>query len=324
MPARAVLRSPMGAMVWVVGAQDKVEPRPVEAGQTVGNDVVINKGLKSGERVIVDGVIKVQPGAQVKPVATTVAAAPARAGASPQQPEKAPAARSIEHGSQLFHRSADIRVRHLRVHPDRGARRLHRAAGLPVSRTSCRPEVQVTAFYPGASAEVVAETVAAPLEQSINGVENMLYVHSSSSSSGQLTLAATFDVGTDPDLAIINVKNRVQAALPLLPEEVRRQGVKVIKRSPTILLVIGMQSPDKSRDALFVSNYTLVNVVDEIRRIPGVGSATDLRRQGLCHPHLAAAGQARAARADSLRRRSGGARAERAVRRRTRRRHAGQ
>lgn len=91
-PTRAVLRSPMGAMVWVVGAQDKVEPRPVEAGPTVANDVVINKGLKSGERVIVDGVIKVQPGAPVKPVATTVAAAPAPAGASQQQPEKAPAA----------------------------------------------------------------------------------------------------------------------------------------------------------------------------------------------------------------------------------------
>ena len=135
------------------------------------------------------------------------------------------------------------------------------------------PQVQVTAFYPGASADVVAETVAAPLEQSVNGVEHMLYSHSSSSSSGQLTLAATFDVGTDPDLAVINVNNRVQAALPLLPEEVRRQGVKVEKNSPTILLVIGLQSPDKSRDALFVSNYTLVNVVNEIRRIPGVGTA---------------------------------------------------
>jgi multidrug efflux pump len=135
------------------------------------------------------------------------------------------------------------------------------------------PEVQVIAAYPGASADVIAETVAAPLEQSINGVEKMLYVRSASSSSGQLTLAVTFDVGTDPDLAVINVQNRVQAALPLLPEEVRRQGVQVNKNSPTILLAIAMQSPDSSRDALFVSNYALVNVVDEIRRIPGVGSA---------------------------------------------------
>jgi multidrug efflux pump len=135
------------------------------------------------------------------------------------------------------------------------------------------PEVQVSAFYPGASADVIAETVAAPLEQSINGVEDMLYVRSSSSSSGQLTVSAIFDVGTDPDLATINVQNRVQAALPQLPEEVRRQGVKVVKNSPTILLVVGMYSPDKSRDAIYVSNYALVNVVDELRRIRGVGSA---------------------------------------------------
>ena len=135
------------------------------------------------------------------------------------------------------------------------------------------PTVQVTAVYPGASADVLAETVAAPLEQSVNGVEDMLYSHSASSASGQMTLTATFAVGTDPDLAVINVNNRVQAALPLLPEEVRRQGVKVEKFSPTILLVIGIESPDRSRDELFVSNYTLVNVVDEVRRIPGVAVA---------------------------------------------------
>src|SRR4051794_33369370 len=91
------------------------------------------------------------------------------------------------------------------------------------------PQIQLTANYPGANADVVAETVAAPLEQSINGVEHMLYLHSSSSSSGQLTLGATFEVGTDPDLAAINVQNRVQSALPLLPDEVRRQGVTVQK-----------------------------------------------------------------------------------------------
>jgi HAE1 family hydrophobic/amphiphilic exporter-1/multidrug efflux pump len=135
------------------------------------------------------------------------------------------------------------------------------------------PTVQVTAIYPGASADVLAETVAAPLEQSVNGVEDMLYSHSASGSSGMMNLTATFAVGTDPDLAVINVNNRVQAALPLLPEEVRRQGVQVQKFSPTILLVIGIESPDRSRDSLFVSNYTLVNVVDEIRRIPGVAVA---------------------------------------------------
>ena len=135
------------------------------------------------------------------------------------------------------------------------------------------PQVQVNAFYPGASPEVVAETVATPLEQSINGVENMLYVHSSSSSSGQLILSATFEIGTDPDLATINVQNRVQAALSQLPEEVRRQGLTVEKASTAPLLVVMMYSPDESRDEIFITNYTLVNVLDELRRIPGIGQA---------------------------------------------------
>ena len=135
------------------------------------------------------------------------------------------------------------------------------------------PEVQVAAFYPGASADVVAETVAAPLEQQINGVENMLYVRSSSNGSGAMTIAVTFKVGTNPDLAAINVNNRVQAALPLLPEEVRRQGVTVLKQSSQFLAIASIDSPDLSRDAVFLSNYALVNVLDEIKRIPGVGDA---------------------------------------------------
>jgi multidrug efflux pump len=135
------------------------------------------------------------------------------------------------------------------------------------------PEVQVAAFYPGASADVVAETVAAPLEQQINGVENMLYVRSSSNGSGAMTIAVTFKVGTNPDLAAINVNNRVQAALPLLPEEVRRQGVTVLKQSSQFLAIASIDSPDLSRDAVFISNYALVNVLDEIKRIPGVGDA---------------------------------------------------
>src|SRR5688572_29260686 len=127
------------------------------------------------------------------------------------------------------------------------------------------PQVWVRASYPGASSEVVAETVATPLEQSINGVEKLLYVRSSSSSSGQLSVLATFEIGSDPDLAVVNVQNRVQATLPLLPEEVRRQGIIVEKMSLTPLMVVVMESPDNSRDALFVSNYALINVVNELR-----------------------------------------------------------
>ncbi len=133
------------------------------------------------------------------------------------------------------------------------------------------PTVAVTTAYPGASADVIAETVATPLEQSLNGVEGMLYLRSTSSSSGALQIAVTFAVGTNPDLAVINVQNRVQTALPLLPEEVRRQGVTVAKSLLSFLQVVTVESPDGRYDDLYVSNYATINVIDELRRVPGVG-----------------------------------------------------
>jgi multidrug efflux pump len=133
------------------------------------------------------------------------------------------------------------------------------------------PTVGVSTVYPGASADVIAETVAAPLEQALNGVEGMLYMRSANSSSGAMQITITFAVGTNPDLAVINVQNRVQSALPLLPEEVRRQGVTVAKSLPSFLQVVTLDSPDGRYDQLFVSNYATINVLDEIRRIPGVG-----------------------------------------------------
>lgn len=136
------------------------------------------------------------------------------------------------------------------------------------------PDVVVTTSYPGASAEVIAGTVAAPLEQQINGVPKMLYMRSTSTDSGQLTLTVTFEIGTDPDQATIDVNNRVQAALARLPEDVRRQGVTVTKRSSALLEVISMYSPTGQYDPIYVSNYTLLNVLDELKRIPGIGDAT--------------------------------------------------
>jgi multidrug efflux pump len=133
------------------------------------------------------------------------------------------------------------------------------------------PTVNVTTAYPGASADVISETVATPLEQALNGVEGMLYMRSANSGSGAMQLSVTFAVGTDPDISVINVQNRVQAALPLLPEEVRRQGVTVAKSLPSFLQVVTLDAPDGRYDALFVSNYATVNVIDELRRIPGVG-----------------------------------------------------
>ena len=135
------------------------------------------------------------------------------------------------------------------------------------------PEVLVATAYPGASPEVIAQTVAAPLEQQINGVEHMLYMRSTSAGDGSVTISVVFAVGTDPDQATINVNNRVQAAQPFLPDDVRRQGVTVTKKSSNMLLVLSMDSPEGRYDTIFVSNYALVNVIDELKRVQGVGDA---------------------------------------------------
>ena len=135
-------------------------------------------------------------------------------------------------------------------------------------------EIQISATYPGATAEVLADTVAAPIEQELNGVKNMIYMYSSATSSGYLTIGAVFDIGTDPDQATIDVNNKVQAATAKLPAEVTKQGVTVEQKSNSILQVISMQSTSEEYDTLYVSNYALLNVLDEIKRIKGVGSAS--------------------------------------------------
>lgn len=140
-------------------------------------------------------------------------------------------------------------------------------------------EIQVTATYPGATAEVLADTVAAPLEQEINGVKNMIYMYSNATSSGYLTLGVVFDIGTDPDQATIDVNNKVQMATSKLPAEVTKQGVTVEQKSNSILQVITMRSTSDLYDTVYVSNYALLNVLDEIRRIKGVAARRCLRRR---------------------------------------------
>lgn len=142
---------------------------------------------------------------------------------------------------------------------------------LPVSRYPeiAPPVVNVTAFYPGASAEVVERTVAAPIEEQINGVEHMLYMDSVSSADGRVSINVTFEVGTNLDIAAVNVNNRVRQADSKLPQEVRRQGVTVAKSSSNFLVVAALYSPDNRYDALYLSNYATQNVLDAIKRIPG-------------------------------------------------------
>ncbi|MCF7990576.1 MAG: multidrug efflux RND transporter permease subunit [Thiohalocapsa sp.] len=135
------------------------------------------------------------------------------------------------------------------------------------------PTVSVGTQYPGASADVVEQTVAAPIEQQVNGVEGMLYMSSKSDNDGRYSLTVTFDIGTDADMAQVKVQNRVSTAMPSLPEEVQRQGVKTEKQSTNMLLIVNIFSPDERYDGLYLNNYATINVKDTLGRVKGVGKA---------------------------------------------------
>src|ERR1700726_4490361 len=134
------------------------------------------------------------------------------------------------------------------------------------------PTVNVTASYAGASAEVIAQTVAAPIEQEINGVDNMLYVVSQATGNGALSINVVFKPGTNIDQAQVLVQNRVSVAEPRLPEDVRRLGIAVRKASPDLMMVVHMTSPDGSRDQQYISNYATLYVKDVLLRLDGVGN----------------------------------------------------
>ena len=137
------------------------------------------------------------------------------------------------------------------------------------------PTINVQAFYPGASAETIASTVLAPLEVNINGVEGMLYMSSTASSgAGMGLLNVYFSLDTNPDMALVNVNNKVNLAQTLLPETVRRQGISVVKRSPSMLQVFSFLSPDGRYSEVFIHNWMNINVVDELKRVPGVGDCS--------------------------------------------------
>src|SRR6202167_6029510 len=136
------------------------------------------------------------------------------------------------------------------------------------------PVINVSGQYPGASAEVVAATVVTPIEEQINGVENMLYMYSNSTADGRFTIQVSFELGTNLDIAQVQVQNRVAIAQPRLPADVRNIGVQVQKASPDLMMVVHLYSPDKSRDSLFISNYATLEVTDPLTRVDGVGSIT--------------------------------------------------
>lgn len=144
---------------------------------------------------------------------------------------------------------------------------------LPVEKTPdiTPPTVMVQAHYPGANAEVLAETVATPLEEAINGVDGMIYMASNSSDNGEMSLTVTFEVGTDVDMATVLVQNRVSQAEPLLPEEVKRNGITTTKRSTNIAMLVAFHSPDGRYDDIYLSNYINLHIKDVLARVPGVG-----------------------------------------------------
>src|SRR5206468_9585218 len=136
------------------------------------------------------------------------------------------------------------------------------------------PTVEVYAAYPGANSEVVVDTVAAPIEQQVNGVEGMMYMASQCTNDGTYTLTITFKLGTDLNIAQVLVQNRVSLAQPILPDLVKRRGIQVKKKSPSILMIVNVFSPDQSRDSLYLSNYATIQLRDELARLDGIGDIT--------------------------------------------------
>src|SRR5467141_3180759 len=138
------------------------------------------------------------------------------------------------------------------------------------------PTVEVSAYYPGANAQVVADTVAAPIEQQVNGVEGMMYMSSQCTNDGNYTLTVTFKPGSDLNISQVLVQNRESLAEPILPDLVKRRGISVKKKSPNVLLIVNLFSTNDNRTSLELSNYATIQIRDELSRLPGVGDITYL------------------------------------------------
>ncbi len=153
------------------------------------------------------------------------------------------------------------------------------------------PQISINAVYPGASAEVIEKTVTSVIEQQLTGVDNLLYFDSTSRSNGTVQITLTFISGTDPDIAQVQVQNRLSVAQPRLPQEVVQNGITVSKANNDFLMVVALHSEDPSLDTYALNNLIASQVLDPIQRLPGVGSRQPVRRR-LCHAHLAQPGQA--------------------------------
>ena len=319
-PERAVGIDQGQRFVYVVNGDNKVEYRKVSIGQVFDGKLAILEGLQAEDRVITEGLQLLRPGQAVQPGGR---ARKLRALQPRSEVTRILADKILMGGIPRFFIDRPIFASVIAiVTVFVGVIALF---NLPVAQypNIVPPTVTVTATYAGANAETVASTVAAPIEQQINGVDNMLYIASTSTSDGQMTITVTFEPGTDPDTAQVLVQNRVQAAESKLPEVVRSNGVVVRKRSPDFTMAVSMVSPDGRYDDLYLSNYAFLQVSDYLARIKGVGDiqffgARDYSMRIWLNPEkIAALGH------DRRRRRRGPARAKCADRGGKRRRPAG-
>ena len=261
-PDTAVATDQSRKIVFVVKEDNTVEARPVVLGPLDEGLRVIREGLKAEDHVIVDGLQRARVGAKVTPKMAQAPAGDKPAGVAGRCQAMNLGRLSINQPILAMVLSIVLLIVGAIAYPT-----------LPVSEYPqvVPPTVTVTTQYPGASAQTVSDTVAAPIEQEINGVEDMLYLYSQATSNGQLTITVTFKLGTDLDKAQVLVQNRVAIAQPRLPEEVQRNGVVTRKNSPDILMVVFVLSPDDTFDQLYISNYALLQVRDELLRLDGVG-----------------------------------------------------
>ena len=270
--------------VWVVSADNKATQRAVQvAPNRVGSDVVILEGLKPGERVVVEGVQKLREGAPVQPmtaahIAETAAPATKPAEASPAKQGETKNGQGVTVMADFFIRRPIVAMVIAILTVIVGLislKRLPISEYPPVSPTM----IQATTTYRGAAAEAVMESVATPIESKVNGVDKLLYMQSYNANDGKLTLNMYFDVGTDVDIMQVNAQNRVGQAEAQLPAAVKQEGVVVNRSSPDILMVIGLNSPKGTYDAIFLGNYCDINLVDAIKRVKGVGDVKNFTAQ---------------------------------------------